>query len=134
VFLVNIGVLYLGFLKFLKRNKGKEPDLDLENMGELDVPPPPPDSAMGDTEGIDKLPEFPELPKMPETIKDTFPEFKEKPLPEFKPLQQKPELRLSEPEELPELKSDVDIPEIGQVQKPMIPSKPHPLFSIAKSS
>ena len=43
LFVHNKGVLCLGFLKFLKRDKSKELDLELEGMEDLDMPPMPPD-------------------------------------------------------------------------------------------
>ena len=119
-------MLYLGFLKFLKRDKGKEPDLGLENVDDLDVPPPPPDFATGSMEDGNKLPEFPELTEMPENTKDSFPEFEEEPLPELEPKLAGPELKPSESEVFPELKPDVGIQDIGQ--NPMMSSKPRPLF------
>jgi len=67
-------VLYLGFLKFLKRDKGKEMDFDLED--DLDIPPPPPDLSKEEFGNAGKFPEFPELP---ETEGAEFPEFPELP-------------------------------------------------------
>ena len=98
----------MGFLKFLKRDKGKEPDLDLKNLGNLDVPPLPPDIGEG---GLGKLPELPELPDIPEE-KGTgeFPELpempeldeplsgiEEKPVPELKIPPEKPFPKLKFP-------------------------------------
>lgn len=86
-------MLYLGFLKFLKRNKGKEPDLGLENMGDLDMPPEPPGvESEGFPEGegdFGELPELPELPKSEEQFseeEEPFPELDaaKKPSQEFK--------------------------------------------------
>ena len=65
------GVLLLGFLKFLGRNKGKEQELNLDSMQDLDMPPPPPmggkDYFPEDKE-FQQLPEFPKLPDMPEEV------------------------------------------------------------------
>ena len=65
----------MGFLKFLKRDKGREPKLGLENMDDLDIPPPAPDFANEGAPGSDKgLPEFPELPDLPGDGNDKSPE------------------------------------------------------------
>jgi hypothetical protein len=102
-------VLYLGFLKFLKRDKGKEPDLDLKNLGNLDVPPLPPDIEEGGLGKIGKLPELPELPDIPkEKGTGEFPELPEMPEPdeslsgiEEKPV---PELKIPPGKPFPKLK------------------------------
>jgi hypothetical protein len=82
------GVLYLGFLKFLKRDKRKEPDLDLKNLGDLDVPPLPPDfkeKGLGERE----LPELPELPEL--EGEEPISEMEEKPLSELEPSEKQTE-------------------------------------------
>ena len=90
-------MLFLGFLKFLKREK-KEPDLDLEKMGDLDVPPPHP--GLGE-KGLKELPDFPELPELPEK---PAPEMGEKSLSEIKfPKEELPKLELPKEKPLPEL-------------------------------
>lgn len=82
----------MSFLKFLKRGKGNEPDLGLENMDHLDVPPPPPGVGGKDFGAGKGLPELPELPDMPEA-EGLSPEMQEKPLPELKipPMQEFPD-------------------------------------------
>ena len=62
----------MGFLKFLGRDKGKEPNFDSKSMEDLDRLPPPPDSA----DFGQKMPEFPEIPE-----ESNFPDT-EMPLPE----------------------------------------------------
>jgi len=82
-------VLYLGFLKFLKRDKAKEMSFGLEDN--LDVPPPPPDLSKEELGRAGKeFPEFPELPEIPEAEEsmipsDKFP-IKAKYIPKEKPL------------------------------------------------
>ena len=120
-------MLYLGFLKFLKRDKGKEPDFDLENADELDMPPPPPEFGEKDLSGGNG--EFPELPEMPETLedKDITSEVEEKPVPDLEP---RPE------ETVPELKvrgigvpkPSVEIPKAPQPARPPFTRKPGPLL------
>ena len=68
-------MLCLGFLKFLKRDKSKE--LDLESMENLDAPPIPPGL---EEKGMEKLPEMPEVPKSEKSL----PGRKEKLVPELK--------------------------------------------------
>lgn len=92
----------MGFLKFLKRDKGKEPDLELEN---LDMPPAPPDF---EEKG---LPELPELPEVKEPISEK-PAQKLK-IPTPKP---SPELEIPSMPEFPE--PDIE-PEITEQHKPM---------------
>lgn len=124
-------MLYLGFLKFLKRDKGKEPDFDLENADELDIPPPPPEFGEKDLSGGKG--EFPELPEMPETLedKDITSEVEEKPFPDLEPLPEEP---------VPELKvrgigvpkPSVEIPKAPQPARPPFTRKPGPLFEEQK--
>lgn len=119
-------MLYLGFLKFLKRDKGKEPDFDLENADELDIPPPPPKFGKDLSGGNE---EFPELPELPENLEDKniTSEVEEKPFPDLEPLPDKP---------VPELnargidvpKSGVEIPKTPQPIGPLFPRKPEPIF------
>lgn len=92
-------MLFLGFLKFLKRDKKKEPDLGLEKMGDLDVPPAPPDLGEKD---IGKLPGLPELPELPEK---PAPGIEEKPISGVKPPEEEklPGLDLTKEKPLPEL-------------------------------
>jgi len=131
-------VLLLGFLKFLKRDKGKEPDLNLENMGDLDVPPVPPDSekgVLGDFK--EKLPEFPELP---EIGKEPFPPMKEKPIPglDFPPQEPLPGLGLPKEKsvsefELPTFPSPKIEEGVGVLEEaPKIPPLGKPLFGMPK--
>jgi len=132
-------VLLLGFLKFLKRDKGKEPDLDLENMEDLDVPPVPPDSekkGLGDVKE-----ELPELPEMPEIgIKEPFPPMKEKPIPDLDlpPEEPIPELELPKEKpvsefELPSLPSPKIEEDVGVLEEaPKIPPLSKPLFGMPK--
>jgi len=141
-------VLYLGFLKFLKRDKGKEPKLGLENADDLDIPPPPPDFgnvAEGDGKG---LPEFPELPEMPD--KDKFPELEEdfsvtqkipEELPETEDIPTKEPMILDKPsseskllsmqDEFPKLKEDIDSTGFTQPSRPLFP-RPSPVINEPK--
>jgi len=119
VFLFGInGVLYLGFLKFLKRDKRKEPDLDLKNLGDLDVPPLPPDL---DEKGFggEELPELPELPEF--EGEGPISSVREKPSPELKIEKSIPELRL------PGMESQKSIG--GLIPEP---PQPKPLFGMQK--
>ncbi len=139
---------YLGFLKFLKRDKGKEMDFGLED--DLDIPPPPPDFAKDDFgKGGKEFPEFPELPRYEESmdtsdfsIKPSKYAPKEKPLPpldfpdeEFlgedfaEEMQEKPfpKLKLPREEEFPK----VDMPKPGFQPRPLFPSR-QPLQPIEK--
>ena len=83
-------MLYLGFLKFLKRDRDKEMDFGLED--DLDIPPPPPDLSKEDFARVGKeFPEFPELPEIPEAEEsmspsDEFPIKGRKYIPKEKPL------------------------------------------------
>jgi len=129
-------VLLLGFLKFLKRDKGKEPDLDLENMKDLDVPPVPPDSEKG---GLGDFKE--ELPELPEIgVKESFPPMKEKPIPdlEFPPQEPIPGLGLPKEKsvsefELPTLPSPKIEEGVGVLEEaPKIPPLSKPLFGMPK--
>ena len=82
----------MGFLKFLKRDKSKE--LDLESMGNLDAPPIHPGL---EEKGMERLPEVPKSEK-------SFPERKEKLVPELKlpSMQESPKPEWEEPKvELP---------------------------------
>jgi len=100
----------LGFLKFLKRDKGKEPDLDLESVRNLDVPPAPPGLDMPPAPAnlgekrLEGLPEFPELPEI--KSEGPFPPMKEEPI---------PELNLPEEEPIPELElpKEIPVPDLG---------------------
>jgi len=140
-------VLYLGFLKFLKRDKTKEPDLDLDNMEDLDIPPLPPGMEEKDLGEGKELPELPELPEMSE-IEKPFPETQEKPLPELELPPEKPAPEL----EFPDLKAKegiesgqkplLSIPELPKLEEdineplPPRPSfgarQPRPLFGVGK--
>ena len=130
----------MGFLKFLKRDKGKEMDFGLED--DLDIPPPPPDLSKEDFGKAGKeFPEFPELPEIPEaeesmSLSDEFPirgpskympkekplppldfpeeEFVGKGFPEEKPF---PNLKIPREEEFPK----------GYMPKPSFQA-PRPLF------
>ena len=89
----------MGFLKFLKRDKGKESSLDLENLGDLDVPPLPPDIREGGLGEGKGLPELPKLPDLPELEGDGLtPTAKEKPIPGLDvPPKPAPELKFPSP-------------------------------------
>jgi hypothetical protein len=80
----------LGFLKFLKRDKSKDQNLNIDGMDSLDVPPAPPNSSK-DFGNFPKLPELPDMPKQ-----DDFPE-----LPELK-INEKPKF-----EKFPEISPPV---------------------------
>ena len=118
----------MGFLKFLKRDKSNEPNL--EGIEDLDVPPLPP--GMEDKElsvGGKELEELPELPEIPDIEGDIS--LDKPPSPELKPLTEKPlpELELPEekldPEELP---PSPELPKLDEgIEKPE-PPKPGPLF------
>ena len=135
-------MLYLGFLKFLKRDKSKEMDFGLEN--DLDIPPPPPDLSKEDFIKAGKeFPEFPELPEIPEaegsmSPSDEFPVRghskympKEKPLPpldfpeeefhgeDFAEEKQFPKLKIPRGENFPE----------GGMTRPGFQA-PRPLFPV----
>jgi len=116
------GALLLGFLKFLKREKRKEPNLDLKDIEDFDIPPSPPESKKKlVVSGEKELPELPEMPK----LDDTFPE----------PPEVSPELPSIDEEPMPEL----ELPNLKGMPRPednMLESKlPHPsrpLFGIRK--
>ena len=133
-------MLYLGFLKFLKRDKGNEMDFGLED--DLDIPPPPPGLSKEELGRAGKeFPEFPELPEAEESISpsDEFPirePFnylpKEKPLPpldfpkeefhgeDFPEEKQFPKLKIPRGENFPE----GDMPRPGfQAPRPLFPVK-----------
>ena len=128
-------MLCLGFLKFLKRDKGKEPDLDLENMEDLDVPPSPPDS---EKKGLGDIKE--ELPEMPKIgIKEPFPPMKEKPIPDLDLPPEEPIPELELPKEKPV--SELELPplpgpkleeEIIPKEAPKIPPLGKPLLGMPK--
>lgn len=111
----------MGFLKFLKRNKSKEPDFDLENVDDLDMLPPPPDFEGKDLGKVEEFPELPELPELPEN-KDITSEMEEKPFPDLEPLPEEPS-----PVKVP----SVEIP-TPQPVRPLFPRKPEPLFGKEK--
>ena len=137
-------MLYLGFLKFLKRDKSNEMDFGLED--DLDMPPPPPDLSKEDFVKAGKeFPEFPELPEIPEAGESMSPleQFpikwpsnyvpKEKPLPpldfpeegfpgeDFTEENQFPKLKIPREEGFPE----GDMPRPGfQAPRPLFPAKP----------
>jgi hypothetical protein len=140
----------VGFLKFLKRDKSKEPDLGLENADDLDVPPSPPEFGEEDLGGTGKgLPKLPELPELPESD-ESFSE-REEPLPESK-LPEKPSQELNipkanipkfpEPVEkqgfpkyleptVPKLKEGADVP-VPPPPMPAFGGEPRPLFGKQK--
>lgn len=96
-------MLYLGFLKFLRRDGDKEMDFGLDE--DLDIPPPPPDLSKEDFGRAGKeFPEFPELPEIPEAEEsmspsDEFPiKWPSKYIPEEKPF---PNLKIPREEEFP---------------------------------
>ena len=55
----------MGFLKFLKRDKSKDLDMD---FGNFDVPPMPPEPPGMEENGFESLPELPELPDFDEPV------------------------------------------------------------------
>ena len=89
-------MLCLGFLKFLKRDKSKELDLELEGMEDLDMPPMPPDfkeKEFSMEKEFERLPELPELPEGEEDLSG----IEEEPLPELElPEEPGPELKFPE--------------------------------------
>ncbi len=126
-------MLFLGFLKFLKRDKKKDPDLGLERMEDLDVPPPPP--GLGEKE-------LKELPELPEKL---APEMGEKPLSDIGlPKEELQELELPEEKPIPGLelpslpspkKEEPIVPKAEFPEPPeVIPSmqKPQPIFPAQK--
>ena len=138
-------MLYLGFLKFLKRDKGKEPDFNLENMQDLDVPPAPPNLGEKELGKIEDLPELPELPKEP--ISD----IEEEPLPKLEPIENPSQKSEFPSMDVPKLEREIGEPELPPVQefpkpketveapKPLPPrplfgvQRPKPLFDVGKS-
>jgi hypothetical protein len=123
-------VLYLGFLKFLKRDKDKELDVGIDDN--LDVPPPPPDFVQKNFNDLDKgLPEFPELPKTPES--EGLPELPkledEMPIENFD-VQKMPREKTLPPLNFPEDVND-DYPDEKPLPKLEIPHedmpRPHPM-------
>ena len=127
-------VLYLGFLKFLKRDKGKEPDFNLENVEDLDIPPAPPNLGEKDLGEIENFPELPELPKEP--ISDIEVE----PLPELEPIE-KPAQKSEFPSMggpklervgVPELPPMPEFPKPKETIEAPKPLPPRPLFGVQK--
>jgi len=130
----------VGFLKFLKRDKGKEPELGRDNMEDLDVPPPPPDFEGKDLGiGAKELPELPELPDIDEGPISSV----EKPLPKLELPEEKPfpDLEIPKDEPLP----DLDLPPLPDLKldegtEPELPQagpefgvpKPRPIFGSQK--
>jgi len=114
---------YMGFLKFLKRNKSKEPDFDLENVDDLDIPPPPPDLGGKDLGKVEGFPELPELPEIQEG-KGISSKIEEKPFPDLEPLpeSQSPELKVP----------SFEVPKAPQTARPLFIRKPRPLFGEQK--
>ncbi|MFH0868208.1 MAG: hypothetical protein V1831_02760 [Candidatus Woesearchaeota archaeon] len=113
----------MGFLKFLKRDKGKEPDLE---EGDLDMPPMPPDFQ---DKNLGDFPELPELPEIDEPFsegEEYLPEleFPEKPIPEsnIQKAISKPEFR--------RLQESTNAPETPPFPKPMFGTGPRPLFGM----
>jgi len=133
-------VLYLGFLKFLKRDKKK--DIQLDNIDNLDMPPAPPGMDMPPPNlGEKDLEKMPELPELPEINGDeTFPPIKEKPLPDLELPSEKPlpELKIPEENTVPELdlpplpgpKIEEDVGMQNDMLK--IPQPSRPLFGVPK--
>ena len=125
----------MGFLKFLKRDKSKEPDLGLEEMEDLDMPPPPPDFEGKGLETPEKeLPELPELPEMPET-EEPFPEIGKKLVPELEVPTEKPSPELKPPSmpEFPKMEEGLEEPEFPQPRRPLFGvQKPRPIASEQK--
>ena len=125
----------MGFLKFLKRDKSKEPDLNLEGIEDLDIPPLHPDFEGKRLKGTKKeLPEFPELPEMPEA-EEPFPEtLKEKPVREEFPSEKpSPELKIPPLPELPKIEEGFGEPEFPQPRRPLFGvHKPMPIVTEQK--
>jgi len=101
-------VSYLGFLKFLKRNKKKEPDLGPNDLKDLDVLPPPPDF----NQDLGKVADLPELPDIPDV--DEGLEMKDESLDRLRPLDE----------------SEMKLPDVPKpsFQQPKFPRRP--LFGI----
>ncbi len=135
-------MLYLGFLKFLKRDKSKEMDFGLED--DLDIPPPPPGLSKEEFGKVGKeFPEFPELPEIPEAGESAeFPsgEFpikwpskympKEEPLPPLElPEEEFPGKDFPEEKPFPDLKipGEEEFPKPRPMPKPSFQA-PRPLF------
>lgn len=131
----------MSFLKFLKRDKVIEPDLSMENVEDLDMPPPPPEAGEKDFGGVeeglpelpdmdtplpqsefgelglndsinDGLPELPEFPEMPEAEK-SLPELN---FPSEKP---NPKLKLPSMPEFPKIKGDFEEPKLRMPRRPL---------------
>jgi len=123
----------VGFLKFLKRDKSKEPELDLENLNNLDIPPAPPEAGKKDF-GIveEELPELPEFPEMPEA-EEPFSKAEEKLIREDVPSEKpSPELKSPPMPEFPKLEEAVE-PKFPQPRKPLFGvQKPEPIFESEK--
>lgn len=132
----------VGFLKFLKRDKSKEPGLDLENLDDLDMPPPPPEAGENDFGSVEKeLPEIPDMdtPTPPSdfgepSLKGELPELQEFPeMPEDK--KHLPELDVPTEKPSPELKTP-SMPEFQKMEQgleePEFPQPRRPLFGVQK--
>lgn len=146
----------MGFLKFLKRDKSN--DRGVEDISDLDMPPPPPNMKTGQTQfpgfqniGTDQFPELPKLPdladepipkldKEDDLYKDDMPSLTDESSFQFKdqedlpPLDENADLGLDSP--LPKL-DDNDIPldePAGAIPRPLFRPKqlpnemPRPLF------
>ncbi len=147
----------MSFLKFLKRDKSNEPDLGMENVEDLDMPPPLPGAGEKDFGGVEKgLPELPDMDTPPppsdlgelglnDSIKDELPELPEfpempeaeKPLPELNIPSEKPSPKLKLPSmpELPKIEGDLEEPELPQPRRPLFGAQtPRPVASEQKLS
>ncbi|MBW2975918.1 hypothetical protein KY347_00570 [Candidatus Woesearchaeota archaeon] len=115
----------MGFLKFLKRDKGREPDFEL---GDLDMPPPPPDF---DKEDFGGRAEFPNAPKMPKA-EEPFSEAEEKPFMggKFPEEEYGAGLKTGPMPAFPKLKGDIQVKAPGPIPrlKPMFSAQPKPVF------
>lgn len=132
----------MGFLKFLKRSKGKEPDLGMEN---LDMPPTPPGFEEKDLVGkeIAELPELPEIPKLEEPLSEvkSVPEFKfpsiqkfPEPKEELKVPELPPSKSIFSMEKLIDREPRVDIPKPGPIEEVTRPPETTPYESFERSA
>lgn len=130
-------MLCLGFLKFLKRDKGKELDLGSEGMEDLDMPPMPPDFKEKE---FDEGKEFEGLPELPEGEEDLS-EIEEEPLPELElPKTPGPELKFPDDANTPEFPKPAGKQSFPRYLEPAVPKRkecvnaptppPRPIFGM----
>ena len=127
----------MGFLKFLKRDKSKKHDMELENLDIPPLPPTPPD--FGEKEFGD-LPELPELPEIEKPVS----EVKANVLPEIKPARDIPrpfprlrEIKVPEPtidKPILGMESGKDMPTMKEFESEIAPPDIKPYESFPKAS